>query len=101
MRRLAGSDALFLYMETPTNHFHMVFAGVFDPSTIPGDASSAEKSGVGPDLYLRLRELITERLHMFPPFRQRLAEVPFQLHHPLMVEDAGFDLDFHLRRAAL
>ena len=100
MRRLAGSDALFLYMETPTNHFHMVFAGVFDPSTIPVD-DEGQQPGVGPDLYLRLRDLIAERLHLFPPFRQRLAEVPFQLHHPLMVEDEGFDLDFHLRRAAL
>ena len=100
MRRLAGSDALFLYMETPTNHFHMMFVGVFDPSTIPG-GSDEEEVGVGPDLFARLKDLIAERLHLFPPFRQRLAPVPFHLHHPLMVEDAGFDLDFHLRRAAL
>lgn len=101
MRRLAGSDALFLYMETPTNHFHMVFVGLFDPSTIPDTDDAEARAGVGPDLYLRLRDLIGERLHLFPPFRQRLAEVPFHLHHPLMIEDAGFDLDFHLRRAAL
>ena len=101
MRRLAGSDALFLYMETPTNHFHMVFVALFDPSTIPDGEGTDARDGVGPDLYLRLRDLISERLHLFPPFRQRLAPVPFHLHHPLLVEDAGFDLDFHLRRAAL
>ena len=99
MRRLAGSDALFLYMETPTNHFHMMFVGVFDPSTIPAEDRGDGDGGV--DLYLRLRDLIGDRLHLFPPFRQRLAEVPFQLHHPMLVEDEGFDLDFHLRRAAL
>ena len=100
MRRIRGSDAIFLYMETPTNHFHMAFVGVFDPSTIPG-GDDAAVTGVGPDLYLRLKDLLAERLHLFPPFRQRLAQVPFQLHHPMFVEDAAFDLDFHLRRAAL
>lgn len=100
MRRVAGSDAIFVYMETPTNHFHMAFAGVFDPSTIPGN-SPGSATGMGPDLYLRLRDLLAERLHLFPPFRQRLVEVPFHLHHPMLVDDPGFDLDFHLRRAAL
>jgi diacylglycerol O-acyltransferase / wax synthase len=99
MRRVAGSDAIFIYMETPTNHFHMAFVGVFDPSTIPPDSHPA--TGTGPDLYLRLRDLIAERLHMFPPFRQRLVEVPFHLHHPVFVDDPSFDLEFHLRRAAL
>ena len=100
MRRVRGSDAIFLYMETPTNHFHMAFAGVFDPSTIPDD-DREPGTGTGRDLYLRLRNVIAERLHLFPPFRQRLVEVPFQLHHPVFVADPAFDLEFHLRRAAL
>src|SRR5688572_26264047 len=95
MRRVAGKDAIFLYMETPTNHSNMAFVGVFDPSTVPGGA------GGGQDLYQRLYSLLEERLHLFPPFRQRLVQVPFQLHHPVFIEDEGFDLDFHLRRAAL
>ena len=95
MRRLAGKDAIFLYMETPTNHFNMAFVGVFDPSTVPGGTGASE------ELYTRLYDLLKNRLHLFPPFRQRLVEVPFQLHHPVFVEDAGFDLNFHLRRAAL
>lgn len=82
-------------METPRNHFHMAFAGVFDPSTIPGGYSG------GQDLYLRIYDLLSERLHLFPPFRQRLVEVPFALDHPVFIEDPGFDLDFHVRRAAL
>ena len=39
-----------------------------------------------------------ERLHLAPPFRRRLVEVPFGLHHPLWIEDPDFDLDFHIRR---
>ena len=38
------------------------------------------------------------RLHLVPPFRRRLVEVPFRLHHPLWVEDPDFDLDYHIRR---
>ena len=98
MQRVRGQDALFIYMETPTNHFHMAFAGVFDPSTIP---DGEDQSPTGADLYHRLKHLISERLHLFPPFRQRLVEVPFHLHHPVFVEDEAFDIDFHVRRAAL
>jgi WS/DGAT/MGAT family acyltransferase len=36
-----------------------------------------------------------------PPFRRRLLTVPFGLHHPLWVEDPDFDLEYHVRRAAL
>ena len=94
MRRIAGKDAIFLYMDTPTNPMHMAFAGVLDPTTVPG-------GGSGLDLYLRLVDGLRSRLHLFPPFRQRLVTVPFQLHHPLFIEDPTFDLEYHVRRAAL
>src|SRR5438105_820899 len=41
------------------------------------------------------------RPHGAPPFRRRLVEVPFQLHHPLWIEDPDFDIEYHVRRAAL
>lgn len=90
MKRLTGIDATFLYMETPTNHMHVASTAVFDPSTVPGGYS-----------FEKVRQLVMERLPLVPPFRQRLVEVPFGLHHPLWVEDPDFDLDYHLRRAAL
>jgi WS/DGAT/MGAT family acyltransferase len=34
-------------------------------------------------------------------FRRRLVEVPFRLGHPYWVEDTDFDIDYHMRRAAL
>ena len=30
-----------------------------------------------------------------------MVEVPFGVHHPVWVEDPDFDLDYHVRRAAL
>src|SRR3989440_5019108 len=90
MRRLSGLDATFLYMETPNNHMHVASTAVFDPSTFPGGYGLG---GAG--------ERVETRLPLLPPFRWRLVEVPFGLHHPLWIEDPDFDLDYHLRRAAL
>ena len=90
MQRLSGLDATFLYLESNSNLMHVASTAVFDPSTVP-DGYSFE--GV--------KELVASRLHLLPPFRRRLVEIPFQLHHPLWVEDPDFDLDYHMRRAAL
>jgi diacylglycerol O-acyltransferase len=90
MKRLTGMDATFLYMETPTAHMHVAGVYVYDPSDTPGGYS-----------FDRVRQVVEERLHLLPPYRQRLVEIPFRLHHPLWIEDPDFDLDFHLRRTAL
>ncbi len=34
-------------------------------------------------------------------FRRRLVEVPFRLGHPVWVDDPDFDIDYHVRRAAV
>ena len=46
----------------------------------------------------RSRSSSARRVHLVPPFRRRLVEVPFRLHHPVWVEDPDFDLDYHVRR---
>ncbi len=90
MERLTGLDASFLYLETPSLHMHVSMAAVFDPSTVPGGYS-----------FEKLRELVGSRLARSPVFRRRLVEVPLRLSHPYWIEDHDFDLDYHLRRAAL
>ena len=90
MQRLRGMDATFFYMETPTTHMHVVGALVLDPSTAPG--------GYGLDT---VRALIESRIHLMPPFRRRLVEVPLGLDHPRWIEDPDFDIDNHLLRVAL
>jgi WS/DGAT/MGAT family acyltransferase len=90
MQRLTGLDATFLYLETPNNHMHVGLTAVFDPSTVPGGYS-----------FEKVRELVRQRLPLLKPFRRRLLEIPFQIHHPLWIEDPDFDLDYHVRRAAL
>ena len=90
MQRLSGLDATFLYLESNSNLMHVASTAVFDPSTVPEGYS-----------FEGVKELVASRLHLLPPFRRRLVEIPFQLHHPLWVEDPDFDLDYHMRRAAL
>ena len=45
-----------------------------------------------------MRDLIESRLPRIAQFRRRLVRVPFDLHHPVWVEDPDFDLDYHVRR---
>jgi diacylglycerol O-acyltransferase / wax synthase len=90
MERLSGLDATFLYFETPAVHQHVCAVMVFDPSTM--------KDGYSFD---RVKEFVRDRLHLIPQFRRRLAWVPFNLHHPVWIEDPDFDLDYHVRRIAV
>jgi len=95
MERLHGLDAAFLALETATMHLHVGAVLVFDPDAVEGGDE-------GPGLrYERLRSLVEERLHLVPALRRRVVRVPFGLHHPVWVDDPGFDLDDHVRRASL
>lgn len=90
MKRLTGLDASFLALETPSSHMHVASLGIYDPSTADG-AFCLD----------RLIDVYEGRLHLAPPFRQRLAEVPFGLHHPLWIEDPDFDIRNHVRHTAI
>lgn len=87
MERLTGLDAAFLYLETPTHHMHVAMTMVIDPSTTPGGYS-----------FDKIKDFIAGRIHLVPPFRRRLMEIPLRLHHPIWVDDPDFDLDHHIRR---
>jgi WS/DGAT/MGAT family acyltransferase len=90
MQQLTGLDASFLYMETGAQFGHVGSVTLYDPSTTPGGS-----------LYEVMRKSISERMHLLPPFRRRLVQVPLGLDHPYWIEDPNFDLDFHLRHIAV
>jgi len=83
---LSGLDASFLYMEDRTAHMHVGSVALFE-----GPAPSYEE----------LVGHIASRIHRVPRYRQRLAFVPLQLGRPAWVDDARFDVTYHVRRAAL
>jgi diacylglycerol O-acyltransferase / wax synthase len=91
MRQLTSLDAQFLAMETPRTFGHVSGFAVHDPSTAPGGTLTRED----------VSRMLTERIHLLPPFREKLATVPFGLDLPYWVEDDEFDIDFHVRETAV
>jgi diacylglycerol O-acyltransferase / wax synthase len=91
MQRLGPQDASFFYLELPNVHQHVGGLAVVDPSTAPG----------GRLTYDDLVRVIASRLHLAPRFRQKVLFPPLSIARPVWVDDANFDLSFHLRRAAL
>ena len=90
MERMTGLDAGFLYMETPSLHMHTLKIGVIDPSNVAGGYT-----------FERFRDELAKRLHLLPPFRRRVVDIPRGIHHPVWIEDPGFDLDQHLKRVSV
>ena len=91
MRQLTSLDAQFIAMETPQTFGHVSGFAIYDPSTAPGGRVTLED----------LTGMLEQRLHLLPPFKWRLQEVPFGLDYPYWIEDPDFSLDFHVRETAV
>ena len=91
MRQLTSLDAQFLNVESPTTTGHVGSLVLVDPSTAPDGRWGLET----------VRAVLEPRLHLAPPLRQRLVEVPLGLGRPYWVVDPHFDIEFHLREIAL
>jgi WS/DGAT/MGAT family acyltransferase len=91
VQQLTGIDASFLYFETPRSPGHIFSVYIYDPSTAPG----------GKVTFKGILDHYRRRLHVTRTFRQKLVTVPFGLDHPYWIEDADFDLEFHVRHIAL
>jgi WS/DGAT/MGAT family acyltransferase len=90
-RQLSALDAQFLNFETATNVAHIAGLAILDPSTAPGGVITRED----------LISLLQERLHLAPPLRRHLVQVPLRLDHPYWAEDREVDFDYHVREIAL
>ncbi len=76
-----------LYSETPEIHMHTLKISVLDVSKV---------EGYDFDLF---RSIAQVRLHALAPLRYQLVDIPLKFHHPMWVQNAEIDLDYHLRRA--
>ena len=84
-RRLSALDASYLYNESSSNLLHLGVILIFE-GHIPFDA---------------LLRSLARRIHLLPCYRQRLAEVPFNLAYPTLEDDAEFRLENHVRHFRL
>ncbi len=90
MQQLSGLDAAFLAFETANSTGHVGGVSILDPSDAPVPLSLA-----------RLTEVLDERLALVPVLRRKLMHVPLGLDQPYWIDDADFDIEYHVRELAL
>ena len=84
--RLTSIDASFLHNEGRSSHMHVGGLTIFE----------------GPPPAIQdLLDSIRGRLHLVPRYRQKLAVPPLETGRPLWVDDANFNLEYHVRHTAL
>ena len=83
--RLSTQDASFLYGETANGPLNMAMLALFHSNIA----------------FKTLLAHMEERMHLLPRYRQRLVFAPFNLAHPSLEDDPGFDLANHLFRHEL
>jgi diacylglycerol O-acyltransferase len=91
MRQLEWMDHMFVVMENPRTPGHVGPVLIYDASTAPGGRVTFED----------ITEAIERRLPLVPMFRRKVVGVPLGLDQAYWVEDADFDLEYHLRHMAL
>lgn len=74
-----------------------------DTAHTPGHVGTVDIFDAGSDDfdYEQLIDLIRDRIAYVPRYRQRVRGIPARLAGPVWVDDAGFDLTYHVRRSAL
>ncbi len=90
MQQLSGLDAAFLAFETANSTGHVGGVSVLDPGDAPEPLTLA-----------RLTEVLGERLALVPVLRRKLLQVPLGLDQPYWIDDADFDIEYHVRELAL
>jgi diacylglycerol O-acyltransferase / wax synthase len=84
--RLTSIDASFLHQEGRSSHMHIGGVLIFEGP---------------PPQFVDYLAHIRGRLHLVPRYRQKLATPPLESGRPLWVDDPNFNLEYHVRNAAL
>ena len=90
MKSLGGLDASFLYMETPQTPMHV--AGLSIVELPPGFHGN---------FYEVYKRHIASRLHLFPVLKKKIVPVPWDIDHPIWIDDDELDIDYHIRDSRL
>jgi len=90
--RLTQLDHSFLIYEGPNSPMHVAATQIFEAGPL-----RRPDGGIDCD---RVRALVESKLHRIPRYRQRLAWTPVE-GHPVWVDDARFNIHYHVRHARL
>jgi diacylglycerol O-acyltransferase len=86
MEQMSALDASFLEVEDAVTHMHIGSVGIFEGP---------------PPRHEDLRGMVLGKLALVPRYRQVVRFVPLSIGRPVWVDDAHFNLDYHLRRTGL
>ncbi len=86
--RLSASDSAFYRLENSSTPMYM------------GSLSIVRKPRGGLS-YDTVLATVEQRLPQIPRYRQKVREVSFGLARPVWIDDADFDITYHVRRSAL
>src|SRR5436305_2187088 len=91
VKQSSTHNASFVYLETANAHMAGGSVSFYDPSTAPG----------GKVTFQDILDNTERRLHLAQMFRRKLVRVPMDLDYPYWVDDANFDLEYHIREIGL
>ena len=90
--RLTALDDVFLEIENDAVHMHVGAVALFETEPL--------RDGAGHLDIERIRAFTASAMQDLPRFRQRLAWVPL-VGQPVWIDDARFNLQYHVRHTAL
>lgn len=89
MKQLTGVDYGFLLLDTDHTYGHVNGLSIY------------ERPSADFDPFIAVRERMEVMVGNLEPLRRKVVEVPLGLDRPYWVEDADFDLDYHVRHIGL
>jgi len=90
--RLTQLDNSFLVYEDANAPLHIGVTQIFEAGPLRGPGGGVDVA--------RVQEYVASRLHRIPRYRQRLARTPLE-GHPIWVDDAHFNIGYHVRHTRL
>jgi diacylglycerol O-acyltransferase len=77
---------MFLHVENDVTPMHIGAVSIFEGPPPP---------------FADVRTMVASKLHHTPRYRQKVRFVPLNIGEPVWVDDAYFDIDYHLRHSAV
>lgn len=90
--RLTALDNSFLVAEQASQPMHVAAVNIFEAGDLARPAGGIDVN--------KIRQATLAEIHRIPRYRQKLKWVPLE-NRPVWVDDPHFNIDYHIRHAAL